>query len=174
MITLNACKCADSFICRKQIHLFLCWIVGFVLGFGFHFTCSSYIIPMMRSVLNQPVSIVGMLASVFLPFCFTYISVITNKPIYILIVSFIKAMSFAFAGAALSDLYDSATWLVRFLFLFSDYCLLPFLFWLWYEILADHQWTAIRNKFYLCLSIGITASMINYLAVIPFLSNLLL
>ena len=116
-------RCSLLLLC-----LILSWCGGIILGCGLYEPSSLYL---MRSAISMPVSIVGIFVSFFLPLLCTYFSVITNKPIIILVVCFLKATAFGYTIKLVSCYFLTAGWLIRLLFLFSDGCLLFFLLFLW-------------------------------------------
>lgn len=120
------------FLDRRRICLCFFWLSGLLSGYAFALSNSSVFLSWMRGSAYQTVSIVGLLISIFLPLLLTYISLVTEKTIIILIVCFIKAAAFAFCSVLIHQYYGNASWLVRFLYLFSDSCFLIILFSLWY------------------------------------------
>ena len=126
----------------------------------------------MRSVLCQPVSIVGLFCSIFLPLIFTYLSVITEKPVIIWIVCFLKSAAYSFSCVFLSQHFGSASWLVRVLFLFSDSCSLLALFILWFGICGCEH-AGRRYSFLFCGTFCILIAAIDYFFISPFVMGLL-
>lgn len=114
--------------------LVFCWLFGLIVGYCL---LEPFFLPLMRSVALQPVSIVGYLVSLFLPFVGSYVAIISDKPIIIMIVCFLKAVAFGFTGALISQFFYSASWLVRFLLMFSDSWFLFVLFILWFRRFSD-------------------------------------
>lgn len=133
---LNAFAITSYF--KKNIFLFafiLYWSVGFLVGFSFFRTFRPPELFLMRSVLFQPVSIVGLICVIFFPLLCTYISVVLNKPIIVLVISFLKAASFSFSFSLLNWLSGSASWLLCLIWMFSDGCFLLVLFAIWFQYL---------------------------------------
>ena len=170
LMLYNACRKACSCIYSRWIQLLLSWMIGIFAGFYFNYVCRPFSLSLMRSLIFQPVSIVGVFASVVLPFLFTYFAAITNRFIYVLFVCFLKAFSFAFTGASVSVAYLTADWMIRALLLFSDICTLPLLFYLWISACND---TLARIKFCLYILFSSVIASIDLCVVSPFLCGLL-
>lgn len=162
------------FYFRKNKSLFvllLIWAFGLFAGIYFYILVKPPIFLQMRSVIFQPVSIVGLIFSLFLPLLCTYVAVSLNKPIIILIVCFFKAVAFGFTYSWISVLFGSASWLVRLLFMFSDYCFLHVLFALWIQFSSKHHdFKAYDFCFSILLALIVTAA--DYLLVSPFVIGL--
>lgn len=114
--------------------LVFCWLFGLIVGYCL---LEPFFLPLMRSFALQPVSIVGYLVSLFLPFICSYVAIISDKPIIIMVVCFLKAVAFGFTGALISQFFYSASWLVRLLLMFSDSWFLIILFILWFRRFSD-------------------------------------
>lgn len=149
----------------------LFWSAGVLAGFGLFLMCKPFVFLQMRSAVLQPVSIVGLFCTIFLPLLCTYISVLINKPIIILVICFIKAASFCFSLLWVTVLYDSASWLLYMLFMFSDSCflLMLFLLWLRYPYCCDS-----KSKRVFCFStmLGLLIAFGDYFVISPFLIEL--
>lgn len=158
---------------RQRSYLIISLITSWCLGilFGYFFYEPSFL-SMVRCAVMQPVSIVGLFSCLFFSLLFSYLSVIMNKPIIILIVCFLKAASYGFSITILSSLFATATWLILFLFLFSDSCFCVVLLVLW---LHRFHYSKIHNycDFFACLMIGIGIAAADIFVISPFLQGLL-
>ena len=159
------------FFCGSRIALCVVWIAGLLYGCAIAFTNNSVFLSWMRSTVFQSVSIVGLLVSVFLPFLLTYISLVIEKPIIILIVCFFKAAAFTFCGVLIHQCYGTASWLVGYLFLFSNSCFVFFLFALWFRRIGSSRMTG-NFDLSLCGIIGFAVALLEYLFISPFLLGL--
>ena len=168
----TAAKLAKYFKNNRYMIVFsLFWSVGVLVGYGLFFASKPFAFLQMRSAVLQPVSIVGLFCAIFLPLLCTYISVLINKPILLLIISFIKAASFSFSLLCTSVLYESATWLFCILFMFSDICFLLVLFHLWLQFPYYH--VAKSKRIFCCSAIfGLLIALGDYFIVSPFLIGL--
>lgn len=165
---------SNSFLLFRQrsfliVSLLFIWGLGILFGYSFF---EPSFLPMMRCAVIQPVSIVGLFSCLFVPLLFSFFSVITNKPIIILIVCFLKAASLGFTIAILSSLFATSAWLIRFLFLFSDSCFCTVLLVLWL-----HRFCASKIHtycvFFVCSMIGLVLAAVDFFAISPFLQRLL-
>lgn len=154
------------------IQLFLCWITGICTGFGIYITHRPLFYSLMRGLAFQPVSIVGLFVSVFLPFLFTYFFITTNKRAYILVFCFLKALSFGFTGAYVISSFGSAGWLMIGLFMFSDCCTLPLLYYLWISTYISHEVDCIKVKFWVCTVLCLVVVWLDFVVISPFLHGL--
>ena len=150
------------------VSLLLTWVIGILLGYFYYEPSFS---PMMRSVVIRPVSIVGLFSCIFLPLFCSFFSVIVRRPIFILIVCFFKAVSFGFSCGMLTQLYGSAAWLIRFLFLFSDSCFCVILLLLWSHRFVYPNIRGYRDFFY-CALFGAGIALVDSLFISPFLQGL--
>lgn len=152
----------------KVISLILSWISGLLIGFCFG---KFFSVSLTRSVILEPVSVVGLFACVFLPLIITYFSILTNKPIFILIVCFFKAVAFGFSGMLIFRSFGTASWLIQALFLFSDsiYCVVLLFLWFWrfWNVNIDNM----RDVF-LCAIVGILVTTADYFVISPILFGL--
>ena len=155
---------------RKFFTLFILWLFGLFIGCNLFYTCSFSFLSLMGSVVMQPVSIVGLLASMLIPFIISYLSIITNNSIYVLIVVFLKSISFGFTCTLLEDQYLSAGWLLRFLFLFSDYCFFPAC--CWFHLLGLEDKSRIRSSLIIILLFAVVVIMVNFSIISPLLQSL--
>lgn len=148
--------------------LFLCWIVGLVLGACL---CKPSFLPLMCGAAAQPVSIVGLFLVIFLPLILTYFSFLLNKPIIIMIVCFLKAFAFSFSGILIAKTFTSAAWMIRIFLLFSDWCSVFLLFHLWIRALCCSQ-NKFRTNIRISFAIGAIIAIIDYCVISPFLKGL--
>ncbi len=152
--------------CRIVLCLF--WIFGLLSGCGFLHFYKPFLFSQMRSAYFGPVSIVGLFCSVFLPLIFTYLSVITEKPVIIWIVCFLKAAAYSFSCTLVSQLFGDASWLFRLLFLFSDSFFLLALFILWFRRCGCERFSG-RYDFLLCTALGFVIAAVDYFVISPFI-----
>lgn len=155
----------------RCVYLCFSWILGLCAGCGLYHVMKPSSFLLMRSAILQPVSIVGLFASVFLPLICSYFSILTDKPIIIWIVCFLKAVAFGFSGVLVSQCFYDASWLVRFLFLFSDSCFLVVLFSLWFRRCANVCIDGYAD-FAFSAVLGFCIAAADYFVISPFLMGL--
>lgn len=150
------------------IVLLFLWLVGLIAGYCIFFLYRPYLSVQMRSVISQPVSIVGLLCTVFFPFLCTYASISANRPVLIWAVCFFKAVAFSFSFACVSVLFGSAAWIIRFLLMFSDICSLLPLFLIWIRSSGD----AGMYNFGMSAVFALVLAAVDYFFISPFLIGL--
>lgn len=156
---------------RFEIALILFWLCGLLTGSIICLFLEPSVSLLMRSAVFQPVSIVGLFVSVFLPLICSYLSFLTNNRIAVLLVCFLKAAAYAFSGVMMSLCFGSASWLFRFLFLFSDNCFLVILCFLWFQC-GDRLSPLSSKDFLVCTVFGLLFVSVDYFVISPFLMGL--
>ena len=168
MLTLNANIRYHLSPLSRVVLLILVWLVGLCVGY---LLCDPSYFPLMRCAVIQPVSIVGLFICIFLPLILSYFFVLFEKPIYILIVCFIKSVAFGFSNALIASIFDTSSWLIRFLYLFSDTLFLIFLMMFWLKSIYDKN-TSHHRSFQFGAIFGILIGAADYLLVSPLLERL--
>lgn len=131
----------------------LVWLCGIFGGINVALTNSDFYISLMRSVITKPVSIVGLLVSVFLPLLLSFLLFVSCKSAWFSLVCFYKAVSYGFSGMLLSIMFGSAGWLSRMLFLFSDTVGIVLLFWFWVRrVIFSNEKLMVDTYTYLCIA----------------------
>ena len=153
----------------RCIVLIACWLIGLLIGYLYS---KPFSFSLMRSVVVQPVSIVGLCVSVFFPLICAYFSFLTEKPVVVMIVCFLKAVAFSFSGALVSHYFQSAGWIICFFMMFSDCCFSIVFLTL---LLLYFSCACIRpmSDLFVCTAIGICIATADYFAISPFLQGLL-
>ena len=169
MLTINADNRFFSNPFLRVCFLAFTWVLGLAIGYSIS---EPYYFPMMRSAFFQPVSIVGLFVCIFLPLSLSYVFAFLEKPIFILIVCFIKSVAYGFSCGLISLYFKEASWLFCFLFLFSDSCFLLILLTFWLKTLPDGKRICIRTARF-CSIVGILVAAADYCVVSPFLERLL-
>lgn len=148
------------------------WLSGMVLGTLTANATKDDLIPMIQSSICSPVSIIGLLAAALLPFLLSAFAVLMSEPWLLLIISTFKAFSFSFCACGVSLAFGQSGWLVRFLFLFSDLCLVPLLYFYWLRHISGNikvrQW-----ELPICLCAAAAIGGIDYCFIAPFLVSLM-
>lgn len=148
------------------------WILGLVFGSVLVTVSDDSYFLLMCEAANCPVSITGLIASVFLPFLISAFAVFIGKPKLIFVICFCQAAGFSFAAAAALAAFGSAGWLIGSLLLFSDICFNPVLCWFWIR-----QISANRNSFpadaFVCTAFAALIGSVDLCVVSPFLAMLI-
>lgn len=149
--------------------LFLTWVLGLMTGIAL---CDMRYIPILSSAILQPASTLGILFVIFLPFLMVRLCFLINQQLFIFIVFFLKAVAFGFTGVLITNCYNSASWIVRLLFQFSDYCGIALLFASVFHYL-DVFGKGRKNKYSIIFFLAIFAATIDYYLISPFLQEIL-
>lgn len=154
---------------RNILFLFSIWIIGLFVGICLYNPGFS---SLMRSVVFQPVSIVGLLVILFLPLFTVYVSFRLNKPIFGIIVCFLKAIAFGFTGCLVTQTFKSASWLMRLLFLFSDHCFVVLQFGLWFHLFDLYRCNSSKHHHGCCCALTMLVAFCDFFVISPFIKGL--
>lgn len=152
--------------------LALSWVAGLLLGVCSAFSASSFLVPMMRESIGCSVSIPGLLVAAFLPFLFSIYAVYLSEPWFLLIISTLKAFCFGFCACGVSLAFGHCSWLVRFLFLFTDVFSIPVLYWYWVKHIKIETKPIVQETL-VCMGFVACFVAIDYCFVAPFLVSLI-
>lgn len=159
--------------CKFFKHLLvLSWCLGLLLGALAATAASNVLIPLMRRALHLPASLPGLLISIVLPFLLSAYAVSLSEPWLLLPISALKAFGFAFCSFGVTLTYGTAGWLVRLLFLFSDVCVIPILFFYWLRHIPDASRKSGRELAG-CLLLASFVGVIDLYLISPFLAKLI-
>ena len=147
------------------------WILGLLAGRLCWMSSDTSYFLMMCEAARQPVSIVGLVASVLLPFLFSSFVVHIRKPKLIYLISFCKAIMFSISLAGARCAFGSSAWLVGFLLLFSDICFCPVLCWFWIRRLWDSS--SHLQDACICSASAALIGSVDLCVVSPFLAMLI-
>lgn len=156
---------------RKAI-LALAWFLGLISGILFSVMASDSVFPTMRAAATGCVSISGLLSAILLPLLFSAFAVYISQPLLLIPIAFGKAFVFSFVGMSVMAAYGSAGWLVRFLLMFSDCMMLPFLWWYWLRYLSGSRASAFCSTA-LLVSLAVIIGSFDYRVISPFLADIL-
>lgn len=148
------------------------WVAGLLCGMLAFRTGNRQFLLLMRSVIYEPVSIVGVLFSVTFPFLISASAVFMSKPGFLFPICFAKAFSFSVVSIGILQAYGSAGWLIRFFLLFGDYGSLPLLYWYWMRNIPRAQ-GASHLEAGAILSLLVLIGSINFRVIAPFLASLI-
>lgn len=159
---------------RKMSTVFLAfsWLAGLVSGIFAFSAAGDTFLPLMRSCLYGSVSIISLLCVTILPFLFSTLAVYVSEPWLLLAVSFGKAFLFSLIAVGISVSFGSAGWLMRLLLMFSDFCVLPLLYWFWLRHISGQR---VFNGFEIAavLSLFVLIGSVDYCVISPFLASLI-
>ncbi|MDO5399856.1 MAG: hypothetical protein Q4F17_02605 [Eubacteriales bacterium] len=115
--------------------LALSWLAGLICGFLVSLGAGSSLSSMMRRAAVGSVSIVSLVGSALFPFLISAFAVLLSRSA-LLLVCFGKAFLFSFTAAGILRAFGGAGWLACRLVMFSDFALLPLLYFFWLRLLS--------------------------------------
>lgn len=154
------------------LHLALCAVFGAIFGALFTATADPYYLLMMRSAASSPVSIVGLMVVALMPFLICLLAVSLTKPLLIYPICFCRIFLYSAGAQAIHLSFGSAGWLMGFLVQFSDFCLIPVLFFFAFRILAGKRRSFPRDA-WICLGISVLIIVFDRCIISPFTVRLI-
>ena len=145
----------------------MCWLIGAGAGWLVFRQSEPLFSSLMRGVLLEPVSIVGLLMVSFLPFIITAVAVLYSKPFAIHVLSFSKGLVSFVCTLSVFGVFNRAGWLGRILFLFSDCFTTVLLFVLWFRIFILDR-SKLRKEMLVSMVLCLTIVGLDVLLISPF------
>lgn len=153
------------------------WLLGFSWLLGMTWGCISCessreisAVLIHHSVDAVP-SFVGALSVVILPFLLSAFAVSICEPWLLLIISTFKAFSFSFCAWGVCLAFGQSSWLVLFLFLFSDFCLVPALYFYWLRSIRNGRIDRWERR--ICILYLSIVFAMDYWVIGPFLRKII-
>ena len=158
---------------RKRVVIFLAfaWCAGLILGCVLALLSTPFSVSMMRTIRSTRVSIVGLLAILYLPLFISAFAVYISQIWLLIPICFTKAFSFSFVALGVSLAYPAGSWLLRFFLLFSDCLAIPCLYWSWYRGCENGRRKALQADALVSIPLFLIG-IADYYCISPFLSNL--
>ena len=145
------------------------WLAGLVLGTISAAAAGNQYLLLMRMAPGAHVSIVGLLATVLLPFLLTAYAVLKNRRWMLYAVCFVKVFAFGFCGYGITAAYGSAGWLIRSLLQFSDIFTVPILCWYSLRNLNGGRLEG-KWEFWICVGLDLLICSLDFCYISPFLA----
>lgn len=164
--------CSYFFRNYRFLYLAFAMIAGVVLGVYLAMQSADSFMTLMRTAAGCRMSIAGLIASRFLPFLFAAFAVYISKHWLLIPVFFIKGCAITWCGCLTVAAFGSAGWLVQPLLQFSDFLLLPVLFWFSIRRIVQTR-DAIWRDLKICGVAFVLAGALDYCIISPFLVMLL-
>ena len=131
----SALNSADRSIQRASHVLTSIWLGGLFMGGFAAFTAVDALQVLFPPTLSAGIFPIFALMSVFLPFLLSALAVYFSVPWLLAVICGVKAFCFGFCGFGLCVVYGSCSWLLHLIFMFTDFCSLPFLYFYWLRFL---------------------------------------
>lgn len=155
---------------HNGVPLAVCAALGTVFGVFFAAAMGDSYIHLMRMAVACPVSVVGSLVAVYVPYLISVFIISMSRPGLIYVVCSARFVLLASVAWGISQAYGSAGWLIRLLFQFPDILLMPALVFLSVVCIRKRPGRKAILIFGLYMLI---IGMINYCTVSPFLAVLI-
>ena len=157
---------------RKRFVILLAfgWFAGLLSGVIVAISADHSFYSLMRMVPGCPVSIVGLLISVFLPLVFTAIVVYMSYDWLLIPFAFAKSLCISLLSFGLSISCSAGGWLAALLLFGTDFLTSGILLWLWLRIAAGSSLGICR--FAASLIIFLLVGFFDYFYVSPFVMDL--
>lgn len=152
----------------RTVQISVVWILGLLFGTLFAAGLDSSVFALMRRLYSVPVSIVIHLILAVLPFLICTYAFMIHRQEIILAVLFCKAFLFSVLAFSASLIYGSAGWLVQPMLQFPDLLLMPVLCWF-----AIRNGKSLMQDHLICIGTAISAVLIHYFVVLPFVAELI-
>lgn len=155
---------------RTSILLVL-WTLGSALGFFYARASGAHLVPLIKLAVSESASFSGIMVADVLPLMLCALAVFCSELWLIPAVSVIKAFSFSYIACGVSMAYGTASWLVRFLLLFSDTLLIPgfCVFVIRYGV---GNRLLLRREWYIWSVLVAVVVCLDYLVISPFSASL--
>lgn len=148
------------------------WSVGIFFGIAAASASSAILVSLVRRCAGSDATMVGLVAATTLPFLLSGFAVSFSEPWLLLIISMFKAFSFSFCAWGVCLAFGQSSWLVLFLFLFSDLCLIPFQYFYWLRHIRSSKHPS-ACELPVLLAIALSVGCVDYWFISPFLVSLL-
>ena len=148
------------------------WILGVIIG------CVSalYMTDSCKDLLVRSIVIsaepIGLLTVTFLPLVLSALAVYLSNRWLLIAVAFFKAIAFSYISMGLAVCLPASGWLIRLFLLFSDWCMLPILYWFWIRALSDNN-TSWTKDIILTAAAGVVICVLDFSIISQFLNEIL-
>ena len=159
---------------RSYMHvLAVLWTAGLLSGIWAWAITGPSVLPLMRSTLLGPVSIVSLLFSTGLPFLFSALAVFVSCQWLVFPIAFCKGICYSYVSMGILSSFSNAGWGLWILIQISDAVTLPLLYRFWQTCLlpADGYFP---HRCLVTASILLLAGSDDYYLIQPFLAELLI
>ena len=146
------------------------WCLGFLLGFCLCAKSNPIIFSLMRQAAARPMSIVGLLSIICIPYLLTALAVQYNKILTVVLLAFLKAFLFGFSFCCIRFSFEYLHWIIQPMLMFTDIVSTFFLLSIWVNtILGRANLRSVFSGAVVSFFFGI----LDILLVSPFLGSLI-
>lgn len=146
------------------------WSLGLIIGSYAGLHGSATYLQTLYLATGSDLTISGLIICLLLPFALCMYTAYKGKKWLLISMAFLKALCVSYRSAALYSVFDSAGWLIRILFQFSDLSTLGIFCWFCIRCMTND----LRKADYgICTAAYILAGLFDYCIVSPFLVMLI-
>ena len=156
---------------RSIIMLIFCWVVGISIGLYISLDNSKLFVDLIEQAATGRALFIGCTMKMLMPLFISVVSILFFIPAFIYAVCFTKAIGFACCFYAALVAFNSASWLVTPLLLFSDLFTTVVLLTVWFRFLLCRGTRGKNLAVFIAISILIC--LIDYFIISPFLASLM-
>lgn len=167
-LDLNSKRHCRKFVCI----LAFCWIFSISIGVAVAASFRQIPMSLMRMIIADRVSIVGLVAVLFLPFALSIVAVHGSKQWIIFAISVCKGVCFGFSIYFLLISYFNAAWLIASLAMFSANASQIPLYFFWIRSMNCNNSCWKWNAF-VCFLLLILIGCLDYFVISPLLITIL-
>lgn len=149
------------------------WVCGLSFGLFLASRMHGDYSSLMRTVITNRVSIVGLLIILLFPFILSVVAIHFSRTGFLYLLSAGKGICFSFCVYLIMAEFSSSGWLLCRLLLFSELCILPPLFYLWIKCIEGGKQTIKLSAGFYPL-IAVVAAVLDYFLISPFTVTLML
>lgn len=157
---------------RLQLLFAVVLMLGFFIGAYISRMVPNSFLNLIYTNGDRAVSLWSLAVVLLLPLLISFVAFYFRIPILILLIGFLKAITFSFCSCGILYAYGDAGWLLRFLLLFSDSTMLFLLCWYWLRHLEGNRLRLAQDTV-LCIFGAILIGIIDYMYISPFTAMLL-
>lgn len=147
------------------------WLCGLLVGAALFRMAEIPDTDLLREAVTRPVSMTGSLVVSGFPFLLSAIAVSFSSPRLLFLVAFGKGICVCFVSLCVSSVFGAAGWLMRYLVMFSDFWILPWLVWFWIVSLQSGRNLRIRS-FAVCCGAALVGALLDTRFISPLLGRL--
>ena len=151
--------------------LALCWVFGLIAGAFLFLQAGPFSFSLMHRIIGSPVSIVGLLSNLLIPFLFTVFAVYSSLFCLSFPICFTEGVLFSFCFAGISRTFSSAGWMLRWIVLFRSGICAACTLLVWFRIFSGGK-TGVWLFWW--LSVCTAACILDYSVISPFLASLII
>ena len=149
----------DFWVRNRKVYvaiLAFAWLLGIISGGYWAVGAGESFRKLLMIAPFSPASLAGLSCSAVLVVLISGFAILMNQPWMILLLAFFKGICLGILGIGAALSFSPGGWLISFLFVFSDVCSLPMIFWFWI-----HPFSSGRNVYAAAASVLIAVLAVH-------------